>query len=433
MSDSPSKSPLMVANEAYLRLRKEQERSKSKLEGLEIQLQQCNLYIQAQEVGLKKPGLSDDEKSKIEAEIEKLKESAKDINAQAEQIKRIPDALNMMIDEMAQNPQMKKAINKHLTRGYNKKLKEAEEQKAKVTTLQNLIKAHPSIGSNIKGMLSAIERLKKLKAHLETLDPEKDQDIFETTNAAIIEVQNKFNRSRESVEQFLSKNDVGLDISDIDEITSHGCRLKGNNEVDVEKTLNAQLNEFDKKIAYYNYALAKTTHEQTQNAELGKTTPAFNFIKGNQLKGRKQEQVPEQGQTQNAELGETTPAFDVIHGNRLQGKKHTQTSNPNNLPADDIKWWQFGKRFRRWNENRKARAANKGKDMSGLDKMGNIPTEPETQQPENQQPETQQYRIKENIFDYDIVNDYVERQEREIIKQYKKNANKAVEKDEEER
>lgn len=412
MSDSPSKSPLMVANEAYSRLRKEQESSKGKLETLDIKLQQCKLYIQAKEVGLKNPGLSDDEKSKIEAEIEKLKESAKDIETQAEQIKRIPDALNMMIDEISQNPQMKKAINKHLTRGYNKKLKEAEEQKAKVTTLQNLIKAHPSLNNNIKGMLSASKRLKKLKAELGELDP-NDETKIEKKNKEIVEVQDKLNRNRESLEQYLSKNDVGLDINDIDEITSHGYRLNGNGEVDVEKTLNAQLNGFDKKIAYYNYALAKTTQEQTQNAELGETTPAFDFIKGNQLKGRKQEQVPEQEQTQNAGLGETTPAFNVIHGNQLQNK--TQTRNPNNLPADDIKWWQFGKRFRRWNENRKARSANKGKDMSGLDKMGNIPTE------------TQQYR--KNIFDYDIVNDYVEKQERETIKK----AKEQYKKDEEER
>ena len=109
--------------------------------------------------------INEDEKKKFEEQIKKLKS---DLEKAKASIAPLQERVNAEVDKLRNDPDTKRhldaVVQKRLKRRLNKAEKDKKEltnSKFKVESLQQLIKDHPSIANNIKGMMSANEQVNK--------------------------------------------------------------------------------------------------------------------------------------------------------------------------------------------------------------------------------------------------------------------------------
>lgn len=374
-------------NEEYVKIKKQLELAKTKIHNLGISLEQINLRKEQLKLELKRKGLSDSERDSIKTGIKDCDITIKSIREETIQQRKIPEKVKSMIEEISRDPAIKQAVDKHLVRGYAKKVKKVQEKKVKTETLLALIQEHPSIKGPLRGMFESIKSIKELTKVLMTLDPVADHDLIDATKSNIKDKKDILDKSKAELKAFLSRNDVDIDISDIMKMTNKGYKLDGNGRIDVEKTLNRQMKGYDKQIAHFDNAIRQID-----------------------------------------------PSYSVTQ----------QAQGQSNLPSEDIKPWQLIKRFKRWRAERKAKREERRIEESYLEEsdepegsgtdLGDTTVIEGRDGRQGNSREQAQQKIRENIFKYDIVNDLVAQREEEYRKQareMRRNRNNSNDRDDE--
>lgn len=389
-----NQSPLGASMEAYERLKREQETAAGRIENYSDTV--TYYKIESAQLLLELKHCNDDgRKNEIQQRLTELKREIGDIQREILRLKQIPFAMNTIIEEMTQNPEIQEAVDKHVERAYRRKQKEAQEKLQKTITFANLLHEHPGLQPYVKGMLAATLKVKEATEEIKKCDPVADADTIEAHRQAIASYLAQFDTNKNNLMQYITNNNINLSENDIVEMTDKGYKLDGNGNIDIEKTLQRQINGYNKQIQHYDIAIANLRPQQQQVQQ--QTQPA---------QGSNSAQPQQVPQTQHAV--NPIPAY---------------SRNGENLPTDNIHWWNFIKRFRRWRAER--RAVRDGTAFEAI--RGPVVDVPEGNadngQPQAGQPEhgqnTPTVDIKENPFQYDVIREMSEQRATEGLKQAK--------------
>ena len=289
-----------------------------------------------------------------EQEIEKLKAN---VNKMKEILKKSMEKVDSYIEELSKDPEFSAHINSIIEKRYNRKLKKYNKEKEQVDLMINLVKNHPTLENNLKGMIRATERVKELDDELKSLDPVKDKKrIDEINNIELPTAMSKKSSNEKMFMDFCIKNNVEIDKDFLDKLVEEQqFSHNKNDDIRVARTLKNISKGYDKRIAVYEKAIEKIPGAKIYEENVQKHEPT----------------------------------------------QYSEERNSNNLDAEDkhpakkFKWWEFRKRFRDWKERRNVKKIEK--DNSGRTRES-----------------SEKFR---DSYKYDIVKDYVDKKEEKIFKE----------------
>lgn len=323
---------------------------------------------------------AEDELERINTEIQKVQ---RDTLEKKEKMEQIQEQINDRIKKIKENPEMKKHLDEVMSKKYARKLSKLEKEKEEVvgkkdrlTDLKQLVTDHPTLGNNLKGILTTTKEIKDLQAELDGMktivetgktseekyeDPDRADEIMRTL---LPNAKAKLAKNKDLLMAYISKNGLNITEQDIDELADKGFAVDGKGNLDLNVTmdksissLNRQIKGYDKSIRDHQIAL---------------------------------ENIDNRGEP-------VTPrAPDSI--------AHPVLSTP-----EKPKWYQFIQRFKNWNEKRKQQALPELESHTVDSESGPITQEPSTEKNEFL-----------NSLKYEIVQDVVKQMETDNLKEAKK-------------
>lgn len=323
--------------------------------------------------------------------IKETQEVQAKLNLIREVIAKNKNKVDSYIQELKKDPEFEEHVNDILEKRYNRQLAKAIKEQNQVNTILDLCQKHPTLSNNLKGMISAQEELDKLNKEIETLDAEKDKDKLGEIKGKIDAAFGKKNKNMDLFMDFCTKNNLNVDREFLDNLISEkGFAHDKQGNIKLEKTLKNISKGYEKRVLAYQVAISKVPGAKI-NEENDK-------LLGNE---------PDKQDTQDTAQTTKLPKLNK------DSMKHEGVREPE-PPAKKYKWWEFRKRFQDWNARRKA---------------GKQKTEPEKEAEEEGKTSSEKFR---NSYKYDVVKDYVDKQEEEIYKQALKDVKEAMKDDKEE-
>ena len=295
-------------NKEYLKLQKDIEDAKKYIEAkkkdLDILLDDRTIHnaelIKARRA--KDSALEATEKKEVE-KLDKAIEALKtELEEKRKELTGFEISLNMKIQMVMEDPEMKDEISKALKERYDRKRKKEERKAEKIIILMELIDKHPSLENNLTGILVAKDEIRKLEKELNELDPKSPDYLTRKTEIEtklLPAAGNKLKTNKNLLMAYMQKNKIDIKEEDLDEIAERRAKRDDHGRIDAKLTLERDLANTEKNIRRYEHMVDKN------NIELENNNPVNNG-----------------------------PAF----------------------PAEKPKWYQFGKRFKNWLENRKQQA-----------------------------------------------------------------------------
>lgn len=367
---------LEKVNKEYLKTKTKLEAIKKEVEDISKKLKKADIEKRKHEISRDEAEMNGDkaqqktEKEEIEKITKEIEEIKEELNDKKKEVVKFELDINLAIDEIKQDPDMKQVMNEALEKRYTRQVDKCKKEKEKVETekmntivkksryetLKHLITEHPGLGKNLNGILSAKKIMKKLNDELATLDYKKDaKRITEIQQKELKNATDKLNKNKTPLMNYINKNKINIKYEDIEEMAESGLSLDDTiNGLSKEiKGYDKTIKMYDKKINNYSIAIKNIRTEMTVQ-----TAPEI-----------------------------TTPE----EPSELQGQ------NPNLLPQSKPKWWQFRTRFRNWREQR--RQAKLPKD--------NIQNEPPIQDTQPAERSNTRRNDLKYALKYDIVKEIV--------------------------
>lgn len=287
---------------------------------------------------------ADDEIKNIKARIEKIK---KDAELEKEELQMFQDKINAVTKEIRENPEMKEHLEGVMAKRYirqirdinkdkkeQEKVKKEEENKLeRYNEVQKLINEHSSMKNHMQGMLGANYAIQKLNDELSKLDPIKDKARIDQIKQEAQNENKRLTQNRDAILTYANKNKLKITKETLEEIMNNSVIDKKADRVNLQATLNATKGKSEKQIKDCDKKIAKCDKQISMNekaiAKIGYTIEEPEEKKDEE-KQDEEEQVEKAG-------------------------KATKTENK-------LKWWQFGKRFKQWNESRKMKSLPDAKE-----------------------------------------------------------------------
>ena len=302
----------------------------------------------------------------------RIEELKKDIELEKEELLMFKEKTDKVIEELRENPELQAHLDQVLAKRYSRKIRDIDNEKQKqekeqekeekklegYKDVQKLIDEHASMRNHMQGMLNASYKVEKLNAELAKLDPAKDTARIKQVEQEIATENKRLNQNRDAILKYSNKNKLKITEETLKEIASNSVIDKKNNRVNIKATLNASNNKAKENIKDINKKI-KNADKQISINERAIKNLGF--------------RVPERKKEENK---------DGKDGKDGKGK---------------LKWWQFVKKFKRWNENRKVKK---------------LPA-----------PEDKEINQKNEFFSslkYDVVKDITKQMQQENYKEAKK-------------
>ena len=302
----------------------------------------------------------------------RIEELKKDIELEKEELLMFKEKTDKVIEELRENPELQAHLDQVLAKRYSRKIRDIDNEKQKqekeqekeekklegYKDVQKLIDEHASMRNHMQGMLNASYKVEKLNAELAKLDPAKDTARIKQVEQEIATENKRLYQNRDAILKYSNKNKLKITEETLKEIASNSVIDKKNNRVNIKATLNASNNKAKENIKDINKKI-KNADKQISINERAIKNLGF--------------RVPERKKEENK---------DGKDGKDGKGK---------------LKWWQFVKKFKRWNENRKVKK---------------LPA-----------PEDKEINQKNEFFSslkYDVVKDITKQMQQESYKEAKK-------------
>lgn len=313
---------LEKVNKEYLKTKTKLEAIKKEVEDISKKLKKADIEKRKHEISRDEAEMNGDkaqqktekeEIGKIVKEIENLKE---ELNDKKKEVVKFEVDINLAIDEIKQNPDMKQFMNEALEKRYTRQVDKCKKEKEKVETekmnklikksryekLKQLITEHPGLGKNLNGILSATKTIQKLNDELKTLDNKKDAVRIEEIKKDAKVANDKLDRNKTPLMNYINKHKINIKYEDIEKMAKSGLSLD-----DTINGLGKEIKGYDKTIKMYdkkinNYSIA--------------------------IENIKLEMVPEK-------------------------QPRSKDKNPTQVQGSKPEWWHFRTRFRNWRERKK--------------------------------------------------------------------------------
>lgn len=339
----------------YEKLNKEVERQKS-----EIYKQTGKLLI-AKGEGNEKAIKDETEKlTELKKKMAGIKNKAKE---QKEEIEESKATIEKKIQQIKNDPEISQQINKALQVRYQRQVNKLNKEKAEVVgkkagllNFKDLISYHPSLNNNLKGILYSTRDIKEIENKIEEnkfvengVVKFKDSSLDKQLRGQLVQANDKLQKNSQLLFDYCDKKKINKEEvkSYLDLLVDNGIVEKQNGEINIDATFDKNIKKLDKKIKSYdkriqNYSLLVKNTQTIENAQ-------------------------------------------------------------NNINVDQIKWWQFGKRFKNWIEMRK---------------RDRLPA-PQEQQSHVQNVMKEERKSFNKNLKYDIVREAMNKQEKEDLRNAK--------------
>lgn len=352
----------------------------------------------------------------VDDKIDDVKRNIKEIE---QKIKQNKERVDSHINELNKDPEFQAHMNSILEKKYNRARNRAIKEKEQINLIIEVCEKHPALEMNLKGIIRAaeecrkiVQQQKKLKKDLKTLDPIKDAVLINQIQTIempaleklLDEFKDKGNTHEEAFMAFCEKSDIPIDKDYLLDLMVNGKFSHDKGKAQPLISLKKMTKGYDKKITNYEKCIAKIPGAKINQ-------PKQEEEKEEQEEGTKIEQpIQEEIEQEKGTKGST--------GEQAKGdnppSSSTEATKGTNLPDKKYDWWEFGKRFKAWQEKRKVKKAIKN---------GDLPKEDEKVDKEEQEKVKPSSKFRA-AYKYDVVKDYIDNQMNEIYKEVIKEAKK---------
>ena len=227
------------------------------------------LRVEMAKLNARKSNASEKELEKIENEYEEVEQQ---LFTKKDTLKRADIAINEIIKQVAQDPSVKKVIDKALGEKYDKNLKKTEDElktlndkktnqlkdKGDLKLLIHMVEQNPE---NAKTLTEFIEQKKEyinLEKELEGLtkkDIKKDDDLkrIGEIHLKLDSLKGPIAQKRKEVHEKMNKIGITITEDRLDEIAktiiNNGIEQDKSGNTDINKTLKGNVNKTDKQLA----------------------------------------------------------------------------------------------------------------------------------------------------------------------------------------
>lgn len=378
---------LSNVNEEYKMLKVEIAESKTEYIKVKDRLDTVSKDLKILELDLSKASLMNDkdgaraikeEITKVKAEIAKIQVQAK---VKKEKMDYLKESLNEKIQELMEDPEIKQhleyIIRSQIERAI-KKARKSQVKRSKLKTLQDEALKHTSLQNNLRGMIYATSQLNKLETALKnpSLTPDQRVDIEDKINAT----KAKFEFNKDALFAYVTKNNMDIELSDLSGLLNQKPKMDKDGHVDLTLAFNK---EFDDLKAQENQCNKKIAMAEKYTTRLG-------------VSPQRVEQTVEDFEPVDLDSAQNDPARSEEIRRQLENARN---------PQPEVKLGIFD-RLKNFFANR----FGKNKQQKQL-------PEPEQQM---EQPVSKPHVDYVNSLKYDVMRDLVDKYQREIEKDIKK-------------
>lgn len=378
---------LSNVNEEYKMLKVEIAESKTEYIKVKDRLDTASKDLKILELDLSKASLMNDkdgaraikeEITKVKAEIAKIQVQAK---VKKEKMDYLKESLNEKIQELMEDPEIKQhleyIIRSQIERAI-KKARKSQVKRSKLKTLQDEALKHTSLQNNLRGMIYATSQLNKLETALKnpSLTPDQRVDIEDKINAT----KAKFEFNKDALFAYVTKNNMDIELSDLSGLLNQKPKMDKDGHVDLTLAFNK---EFDDLKAQENQCNKKIAMAEKYTTRLG-------------VSPQRVEQTVEDFEPVDLDSAQNDPARSEEIRRQLENARN---------PQPEVKLGIF------------ARLKNFFANRFGKNKQQKQLPEPEQQM---EQPVSKPHVDYVNSLKYDVMRDLVDKYQREIEKDIKK-------------
>lgn len=313
------------------------------------------------------------DKAELAAAEKKVEEANKNLEEFRKQVKGALDKVNSRYAELEQDPEMKAHLNSILAKRMERSIKKEEAKRDAYKEIKEIFEAHPNAKNLIKGLANRNKDIAKMENKIQELEAKATRTPAEDTELKNHKLYLALaKRNIADVKEKIEKDFLQKNYPNLSAETK--AVLFGLNTVDMDKAI-------------------KGTERNIQNRK-----NVYREVTGKEFETEERTQETEQ-QTQN--------------GSRAQ------------LPTE-VKL-PFYKRL--WHWIKTGNWIKKGETITS--------SEPQTQEPSREQGETSQQEQNQskfrNAYKYEIVQDYVEQKETQLLKQHNERKKQQQQRQDEER
>ena len=378
---------LSNVNEEYKMLKVEIAESKTEYIKVKDRLDTASKDLKILELDLSKASLMNDkdgaraikeEITKVKAEIAKIQVQAK---VKKEKMDYLKESLNEKFQELMEDPEIKQhleyIIRSQIERAI-KKARKSQVKRSKLKTLQDEALKHTSLQNNLRGMIYATSQLNKLETALKnpSLTPDQRVDIEDKINAT----KAKFEFNKDALFSYVTKNNMDIELSDLSGLLNQKPKMDKDGHVDLTLAFNK---EFDDLKAQENQCNKKIAMAEKYTTRLG-------------VAPQRVEQTVEDFEPVDLDSAQNDPARSEEIRRQLENARN---------PQPEVKLGIF------------ARLKKFFTDRFGKNKQQKQLPEPEQQM---EQPVSKPHVDYVNSLKYDVMRDLVDKYQREIEKDIKK-------------
>ena len=213
-----------------------------------------------------------------------IKESASN---QKKNIELAKQKIDQRVQELTEEPEMKKHLQEVMTKKYSRKIKALKDEKnnkenelKKTESLEVVISYHPKIKNYLNGIANSLEEKAKCEKELETLKQSNNPDKQKATQLLnkIKKANSKINQNKSVVMTFLKKQKLEFSEQDLQKIFQGGVKRDNEGNIDLRANINKinrQIKGIDKSIKDHEIAMNKyqikvqeqATEEQSYNQQ----------------------------------------------------------------------------------------------------------------------------------------------------------------------
>lgn len=208
-----------------------------------------------------------------------IKESASN---QKKNIELAKQKIDQRVQELTEEPEMKKHLQEVMTKKYSRKIKALKDEKnnkenelKKTESLEVVISYHPKIKNYLNGIANSLEEKAKCEKELETLKQSNNPNKQKTTELLnkIKKANSKINQNKSVVMAFLKKQKLEFSEQDLQKIFQGGVKRDNEGNIDLRANINKinrQIKGIDKSIKDHEIAMNKyqiKVQEQSYNQQ----------------------------------------------------------------------------------------------------------------------------------------------------------------------
>ena len=266
---------LKTINQEYLNLKEQIKNCDEKTKQYAAALEKLSLEKKIYE-GERARAMLDNNAQKIQEANQKIencknkimtiKESASN---QKKNIELAKQKIDQRVQELTEEPEMKKHLQEVMTKKYSRKIKALKDEKnnkenelKKIESLEVVISYHPKIKNYLNGIANSLEEKSKCEKELETLNQSNNPNKQKATELLnkIKKANSKINQNKSVVMTFLKKQKLEFSEQDLQKIFQGGVKRDNEGNIDLRANINKinrQIKGINKSIKNHEIAMNK--------------------------------------------------------------------------------------------------------------------------------------------------------------------------------